>query len=89
MNFAEGASACTVRAATPNNACSVELRLDSPSGILVGTVSIGNTGGWDTYSDFTATVTGATGSHDLYLVFKGGSGYLMNVDQFTFIPVSQ
>jgi Carbohydrate binding module (family 6)/Hypothetical glycosyl hydrolase family 15 len=89
MNFAEGASACTVRAATPNNACSVELRLDSPSGILVGTVSIGNTGGWDSYSDFTATVTGATGSHDLYLVFKGGSGYLMNVDQFTFIPVSQ
>ena len=89
VNFADGANACTVRAATPRSGCYVELRLGSPSGKLVGTVPIQNTGGWDTYGDFTAAVDGATGSHHLYLVFKGGSGDLMNVDNFIFRPISQ
>ena len=50
----------------------IELHLDRTDGPLIGTLPIANTSGeWKTV---TASVTGAAGVHDLFLVFKGASG---------------
>lgn len=44
-----------------------------------------NTGGWDNYTELSATVTAPDdGTHDLYLVVTGGSGALLDVDSYTF-----
>lgn len=53
----------------------LELRLDSPTGTLIGTLPLTATGGWSTYEDQAATLLPVPdGTHDLYVVMKGGSG---------------
>ncbi|MGH8867703.1 MAG: PQQ-dependent sugar dehydrogenase [Actinomycetes bacterium] len=61
----------------------LEVRMDAPDGPLVGTATVPNTGGVDTYATATATVTDPGGTHTLYLVAKGkGGGALFTVDSF-------
>ena len=73
-------SAVNVRAAcdaTGGGNCggTIEFHLDSLNGSLVGAVSIPSTGGWQTWSTSSGTASGATGVHDLYVVFRSpGSG---------------
>ncbi|GGS24458.1 hypothetical protein GCM10010171_17030 [Actinokineospora fastidiosa] len=64
----------------------MEVRSGSPDGPLVQSVSVGNTGGWDTYADIpVAPITDPGGTHPLYLVFKGsGTGGLFDVDEIRF-----
>ncbi|WP_285786412.1 cellulose binding domain-containing protein, partial [Microbispora sp. NBRC 16548] len=40
--------------------------------------------GWQTWTTVSCPVTGATGTHDLYLKFTGGSGYLFNLNWWQF-----
>jgi beta-glucosidase len=47
----------------------VQIRLDSPTGPLVGTATVTSTGDAYTYNTTTASLTGASGTHDIYLVF--------------------
>lgn len=43
------------------------------------------TGGWDDFQDVSADLSRAPrGTTTLHLVFKGGSGALFDVDDFTF-----
>lgn len=51
----------------------IEIRLDSPDGSLVGTHEIQPTGGTDTFITQFANVSTITGTHDVYLVFRGGN----------------
>ena len=51
----------------------MEFRFDGPTAPLVGSVTILITGGWQTWQTVTASASGATGPHNLYLVFNGGS----------------
>lgn len=69
-----------VAAASNNAGGSVEFRLDTFDGPLVGTATVAGTGGWTNYQIVSTTITQTTGTHDLYLVFNGGSGYLFNLD---------
>jgi RHS repeat-associated protein len=46
----------------------MELRLDSPTGTLIGTLIPVSTGGGLNYVEQTTAITGATGIHNLYLV---------------------
>ncbi|MFC3499396.1 carbohydrate-binding protein [Micromonospora krabiensis] len=62
----------------------VEIRLDSASGPVVGTCVVGGTGGWQTWTTSSCGVSGATGTHELYLRFTGGSGILFNVNSWQF-----
>lgn len=61
----------------------MEVRLDSPTGTLVGTLTVQNTGGWGAFKEQTTLLTGANGKHNIYFVFKGGSG-IGNFDYFIF-----
>jgi beta-glucosidase len=50
----------------------VEVRLDSPTGQLLGTAQVAATGSVYTYATSTATLTAASGAHDVYLVLSAG-----------------
>jgi glucosylceramidase len=87
-----GVSTVTARLAcqqSPGNCGgTIEFRLDSITGTLVSSVTIPSTGGfqiWQTTQP--ANVTGASGVHDLYLVFKApatGTTSLGNLNWFQF-----
>jgi Carbohydrate binding module (family 6) len=62
---------------------SIELRLDGVAGKLIGTLNVSPTGAWSNYTLQSTAVSGVTGVHDLYLVFKGGQG-VANVENFSF-----
>jgi arabinoxylan arabinofuranohydrolase len=82
--FGAGARSFTARVASAAAGGRIELRLDSTGGTLVGTCTVSGTGGWQTWTSVSCPVTGATGTHDLYLRFTGGSGYLFNVNWWQF-----
>jgi hypothetical protein len=84
IDFGSGATGFQARVASATNGGNIEIRLDSTSGALLGTCSVAGTGGWQTYITKTCGVSGATGKHNLYLRFTGGSGYLFNVNWFQF-----
>ncbi|MGW0480153.1 family 43 glycosylhydrolase [Nonomuraea sp. NPDC003214] len=84
--FGNGASSFTARVASATSGGRIELRLGSATGALVGTCAVTGTGGWQNWTSVTCPVSGATGTHDLYLRFAGGSGYLLNLGWWQFTP---
>lgn len=83
-----GARSFTARVASATSGGKIELRLDSTSGTLVGTCTVPGTGGWQTWTTVTCSVCGATGTHDLFLRFTGGSGELFNFNWWQFESAS-
>jgi beta-glucosidase len=68
-----GPSAFTAQVAkgTPGTA-TIEIRLDNPlSGPVIGTATVSSTGDVYSYTTTTASLTGARGIHDVYLLFTG------------------
>jgi hypothetical protein len=52
---------------------------------VVATVNISPTGGWQNWVSLTSTVSGATGTHRLYLTFTGATtADFVNVNWFQF-----
>jgi len=87
VNFGSGATSFEARVASATSGGNIELRLDNSSaGTLIGTCAVTGTGGWQTWVTKTCTVSGATGIHDLYLRFTGGSGSLFNINWWKFYP---
>lgn len=85
VDFGLGANSVDVRVASATSGGSIEFRLGSLTGTLVGTCAIAGTGGWQTWTTKTCPVDAAAkGVNDLFLVFKGGSGALFNVDWWKF-----
>ncbi|MEK3885510.1 S-layer homology domain-containing protein [Paenibacillus sp. PL2-23] len=79
VEFVDGTASVKVRAATRQDA-SIEFRLDRPDGELVGSVSLSDTGGWQTWKTKSSSIDGVSGVHTLYLVFKGS----VNLNWFQF-----
>lgn len=84
VDFGEGAAMFTVRVASGAQGGTVEVHLDDPVGPIVGVCTFGSTGGWDAWSDVSCQVSGASGTHDLYLRFSGDSGTLFRVASWQF-----
>jgi hypothetical protein len=84
FNFSNNPTGFQARVASATSGGNIEIRLDSSTGTLLGTCAVAGTGGWQTYTTATCSVSGATGTHTLYLKFTGGSGYLFNVNWFQF-----
>jgi hypothetical protein len=78
-----GANVFVARVASAGAGGDIEIHLDSPSGTLVGTCPVPGTGGWQTYLNAYCNITGASGTHTVYLVYTGG-GNLFNVQFFGF-----
>ena len=66
----------------------LEFHLDSNAGTLVASVTVPSTGGWQTWQTTSpANVSGASGVHDLYVVFNApasGTTSLGNINWFQF-----
>jgi glucose/arabinose dehydrogenase len=63
----------------------LQIRTGSPTGNVLGSVTVPVTGSYETFTTVTGSITGApTGTTTLYLTFAGGSGTLFDVDSFTF-----
>jgi endo-1,4-beta-xylanase len=88
IDFGGGATSFQARVASATSGGNIEIRIDSITGTLVGTCSVAGTGDWQTWTTSTCSVNGVTGTHDLYLKFTGGSGYLFNINWFQFFSVS-
>lgn len=57
-------------------------QLDGPH---LGTLAVAQTGGWDGWQAQRVPVSGATGTHDLFPVFRGrGDAPLFNFGHWTF-----
>lgn len=84
---ADGAESFAASVASDGSGGSIELHLDAADGTLVGTCTVTPSGGWQEWTETTCGVDGATGEHDLYLVFTGGDSFLFNVDHWMFTPV--
>jgi beta-xylosidase len=73
VDFGKGAKQFNITAAATGG-CTISLRLDSADGPVVGTVTIGKTGGVEKYRSFGGKVKNAAGVHDLYICFDKASG---------------
>ncbi|SHH70107.1 glycoside hydrolase family 16 protein [Streptomyces sp. 3214.6] len=63
----------------------VEVRLDSRTAPPIGSFSVANTGGWQSWRTIPANISSVTGTHDVYLTFTSGqSADFVNVNWFTF-----
>ena len=63
----------------------VQMRLDSPSGPVLGDLALANTGGWDAVRDVPFNVGPATGRHTLYVTFASGQpAAFVTLDRLTF-----
>ncbi len=63
----------------------IEIRLDSITGTLVGTLTVPSTGGLQSWREVETTISGATGVHKVFFVFTGsGTGNLFNFDYWQF-----
>jgi hypothetical protein len=98
VDFGTGVSTVTARLAClrdngqgnggGNCGGTLEFHLGSNTGTLVASVTVPSTGGWQTWQTSPAvSASGASGIHDLYLVFKAatnGAASLGNVNWFQF-----
>ncbi|CAL9342585.1 hypothetical protein SUDANB108_00294 [Streptomyces sp. enrichment culture] len=81
-----GATRFTARVASGGAGGTLQVRAGSATGTLLGSATVPVTGGWDTFTDVTAALSGApAGSTELFLVFRGptGQGNLFDLDAFT------
>jgi hypothetical protein len=80
-----GAVSLQARVSSAGNGGTLQVRTGSPTGPILGSVTVPVTGGWDTYTTVTTSLTGVpSGTANVYLTFAG-SGNLFDVDQFIFV----
>ncbi|GAB3963312.1 hypothetical protein GCM10029978_020680 [Actinoallomurus acanthiterrae] len=79
----DGVGRFSARVASGGPGGGIQVRADSPTGPLLGSVAVPNTGGWVNYTDVSTTLKPISGTHRLYLVFTGSGGGLLDVDDFT------
>ena len=84
IDFGDGVASFQARVASSSSGGDIQLRLDRRTGKLIGTCSVSGTGGWQSWKTIKCPVSEVTGIHDLYLVFDGGSSYLLNINWWTF-----
>ncbi|MDH7445529.1 carbohydrate-binding protein [Aquimarina sp. 2201CG14-23] len=85
VDFGSGANAIEISASSGTSGGTIEIRQGSVSGTLLGTVEVTNTGSFTSWKTLTAGISPVNGEQDIYFVFTGGNGYLLDVDWFKFL----
>lgn len=80
IDFSAGLNKFSARVASNTAGGKIEVLTGSTSGTLIGELSIGNTGGWQSWTTETLDFDRQSGVQDLYLVFTGGAGSLFNLN---------
>jgi PKD repeat protein/glucose/arabinose dehydrogenase/type 1 glutamine amidotransferase len=73
-----GIDSLTFRVASTQAGGGIELRKDSPTGELLGSAAVPNTGGPQRWSDVTIDTPESTATMSLYVVFTGTANFRMN-----------
>lgn len=84
VDLGKGARSFEASVASINEDGSIEIRIDSLTGTLLGTCNIINTGGPQKWATATCRIKKTAGIHDIYFVFKGSSGHIFNFDWWRF-----
>ncbi|WP_402466312.1 ThuA domain-containing protein [Isoptericola aurantiacus] len=84
FNFAN-IDAMRFRVAASSDGSRIEVRQDSVDGPLLGTAQVSDTGGFQSWEFVETEVDAPDGTFDLVLSFRGGSGYLLNLNWFDFV----
>ncbi|WP_117207980.1 PQQ-dependent sugar dehydrogenase [Allorhizocola rhizosphaerae] len=81
-----GETRFTARVSSAGSGGTLSVRAGSPTGTVLGTVTVPVTGGWETFREVSTTLSNVpAGTITLYLTFHGsGTGNLFDVDAFTF-----
>jgi len=87
VNFGAATLSLSARVASATSGGTIQVRLGTATGPLIGTLTVTNTGGWQTYATVSTALTGASGAQNLALVFVGGTGYLFNVEWIEYTPL--
>ncbi|MHB9143496.1 MAG: glycoside hydrolase family 76 protein, partial [Paludibacter sp.] len=80
----KGAASAEIRLSGTSDGNTIEIRLGSQTGTLIGTTNVPNNGDWANYTTVTCPVTNVKGLQKIYLVYQG-SGFICNVNSFKFI----
>ena len=86
IDFGAGVSSVEVRVANagnPRGPSNIDFRLDSPSGPVIASVEVPDTGGLQNWTTVSGPSSGASGIHDVYVVFRG-EGTNGNLNWFKF-----
>jgi hypothetical protein len=75
-----GQTLFTARVASGGPGGTIQVRTGSPTGPVLGSVTVPNTGGYGNFVEVSTAIT--AGSGPLYLVFTGTGGGLFDVDDF-------
>jgi alpha-L-arabinofuranosidase len=70
VDFGSGADSIRIRAAAQGSGGRIEVRLDGPTGTVLGTCTATTTGGWQNWQNFTAPITPTSGVHTVCLVYR-------------------
>ena len=76
----KGAASFKASVASATEGGVLEIRVDSPTGPLLGSCSVPNTGGTQSWKIVDCNVASRVGIKDLYLVFKAGPDRRFNMD---------
>ena len=81
INFGNGATGFTAYVASGITVPTrIDIRLNSTTGTLLGTLEVSSTGGWNDYIEMSTSINRVTGKNDIVLVFSGP----VNIDWFVF-----
>ncbi|WP_117671491.1 ThuA domain-containing protein, partial [Micromonospora sp. MW-13] len=84
-----GVTSARARVVSGGPGGTIQFRTGSATGPVLGQVAVPNTGGWTTYADVSAPLTGVpAGSQNLYLTFAGTGTGLFDVDDVTLVRSS-
>uniref|UniRef100_UPI000ADB1FF3 carbohydrate-binding protein n=1 Tax=Streptomyces europaeiscabiei TaxID=146819 RepID=UPI000ADB1FF3 len=81
------ATSFSARVSSAGAGGTLQVRAGSPTGTVLGSATVPVTGSWTNFTTVNGSISGApAGTTTLYLTFTGGSGFLFDVDAFTFNP---
>ena len=83
VDFAKGAKSFEASVASVSGG-TIEIRLDSHTGTLLGSCTVNNTGSLQKWAAVSCKTAKTSGVHDVYFVFKGSEGQLFNFDWWKF-----
>jgi hypothetical protein len=86
FDFSSSPSSFELEASSQSYGGSVEVRIDSTDGPVIGTLNVQRTGSWHTFESHTCTVDPVNGVHAVWLTFTGRQGRLMDLLRFRFNP---
>jgi arabinoxylan arabinofuranohydrolase len=84
VDFEKGAKEFMASVASTSASAAIEIHLDSPTGALLGTLKVKNTGNLGSWMVQSCKVSLKSGIHDVYFVFKAAGNNQLLFDWWQF-----